>query len=223
MEGLLIFVLGVAAVVASWFWLYRTGERDLEALGRQLGLSRPAQRTRERIQRRGALWQIKELEGTFNGHPLQIWTRSMRGRGSRQTGSIFTMVVRPVATDANLPLILVEPRLGGRVLDWFYGGMPEVKLWDGEFQSSFRVTSADSSWAARLFDAQVRAAILDLRQRWIGGQGNVLVSLADASAFGWIEIDAQRIAFLIPGTPMPSLAAKITDAAAVLEQIARRV
>ncbi|MCS6848801.1 MAG: hypothetical protein RMN52_13940 [Anaerolineae bacterium] len=225
MENLLIFIIGVAAVVAVVIWLYRANKGDLQALGKQLGLSPPAERTQERIQERGAGWQSKELEGMFNGQPLQIWQRSVRYSPQRRQEkvNIYTMVVRPVTAGVSLPQISVEPRLRGGLLDWRFGDMPEADLGDDEFRSSFRVATADGTWAARLFDAEVRAAILDLRKRWVGGQSGGLTALADATGFGWIEIDARRIAFLIPGTPMPSLAPKITDAATVLDRIARRI
>lgn len=225
MENLLLFIIGIVAIVAIVFWLYRANTRDLQALGKQLGLAPPAERTRERLEARGTGWQSKELEGTFNGQPLQIWQRSIRYSPLRRQEKIdiYTMVVRPVAAGANPPQVTVEPRLRGGLLDLRFGDMPEVDLGDSEFQAAFRVATADSAWAAHLLDAEVRAAILDLRKRWVGGQSGGLTALADATGFGWIEIDARRIAFLIPGTPMPSLAPKITDAAAVLEQIANRV
>ncbi len=225
MENLLLFIIGTAAVVAIGFWIYRANTRDLEALGKQLGLSPPAERTQERIEGRGTGWQSKELEGTFNGRPLQIWQRSVRYSPLKRQEKIdiYTMVVRPVAAGANLPQVMIEPRLRGGLLDLRFGDMPEADLGNSEFSAAFRVATADGTWATHLLDAEVRAAILDLRTRWIGGQSGVFTALADATGFGWIEVDARRIAFLIPGTPMPSLSPKITDAAAVLEQIAYRI
>lgn len=225
MENLLTFIIVLAVIGAILFWLYRTNKSDLQALGRQLGLSPPSERTQERIEGRGTGWQYKELEGTFNGQPLQIWKRNVRYNPLRRQDkvNIYTMVVRPVVSGASLPSITVEPRLRGGLLDVRFGDIPEVDLDDSEFQTAFRVASVDKDWAACLLDAETRAAILDLRKRWIGGAAGVLTALADATGFGWIEIDARRMAFLIPGTPMPSLAPKITAAAELLDRIARRV
>lgn len=225
MENLPIFILVLAAIGAILLWLYRANAGDLQALGKQLGLSPPTERAHERIEGRGTGWQSKELEGTFDGQPLQIWKRSIRyvPVRSQEKMNIYTMIVRPITADVNLPPISVEPRLRGGLLDLGFGDMPEADLGDSEFQAVFRVATADNAWAARLLDAETRAAVLDLRQRWIGGQSGGLTALADATGFGWIEIDGRRIAFLIPGTPMPSLAPKIIAVAGLLNRIARRV
>lgn len=221
-ERLIIFVIGLVAIAAILFWLYRSNKGDLQALGKRLGLSAPNERIEERVQGRGEGWQSKELEGTFNGQLLQIWRRRIRYNPlpRQENIKVYTMVVRPVAATISLPQIVIEPRLRGELLDVRFGDMPEVDLDDDEFRASFRVTATDSAAAARLCNDDVRAAILDLRRRWIGGRTGSLTALADMSGFGWIEIGAQKIAFLIPGTPMPSLAPKIAEAATVLGRIA---
>lgn len=225
MLTLIVFALGIALIIGIVVLLYLWNTRELQALGNQLGLM-PAERIQERFQDRGIGWQRKELEGVYNGKPLQIWQRGVRMprlRRQRKDTHIYTVVVRPHVTHRTLPTILIEPRLRGELLDVLFGDLPEVNVGNSEFQAAFRVTSTDQIWAPRLFDAEVCAALLDLRSRWIGGQSNVLTRVADAAGFGWIELDAQRLAFVIPGTPSTTLVPKITDAIKVLDRIAQRI
>lgn len=228
MTTLVLFALGITLIIGLLVWLYLWNARDLQALGKQLGLTQPTERIQERLQDRGIGRQFKELEGVFNGKPLQIWQRHVRMPRARwqprKDTYVYTMVVRPNPNVARnpFPTILVEPRLRGELLDVLFGDLPEANLGDSEFQASFRIATPDQVWASRLFDAEVRAALLDLRSRWIGGS-SALARLADATGLGWIEIDAQRLAFLIPGTPTATLVPKITDAVNVLDRITQRI
>lgn len=219
MEKLLVFVLGIVAVVAIWVWIHRANTRDLQALGSALGLAPPAERTSERLAERGEGSQSKEFEGTLAGEPVEIWLRRVRD-GRRL--NVYTMVVRPVR-GADLPKMLVEPRLRGALLDRRFGNLREANVGDRDFQAHFRVATDGPAWAVHILDAEVRAAMLDLRGRWIGGAASVFTAAADMAAFGWLEIESQRIAFLIPGSPMPVLAPKIKDAVGLLARIARRI
>lgn len=220
----LLFLVAVLAIAGVLWWLWQANRRDLEDLGRQIGLAPVGEPVVERVAGRGPGNQTKLLAGEREGRPVEIWRRHVRARRqpASRAGRAHTVVVRPLGRTTGRAPVLVEPRFRSALLDLRFGGPPEVDLGDEAFQAVFRVVSEDPGGAQVLVGPAVRAALMGLRSRWLGSHGaGGLGLLADAAALGWLEVESARVAYAIPGTPAPALAPRILDALAVLDAVAR--
>jgi len=220
---ILTFLVGTAGVLLAWRWLARKTAAEREALARSLGLElRPSGRVETRAER-GFERQELIAAGAIAGRPVELWTRYWgRSRRAVRGHAVFTVLVLPLAPRGTAPEMRVEPRLRGAILDAWYGPSEEVATGDPAFDSVFRVVAADPR-AAGLLDGELRRGLLELRRRFVGSAGSgALEKLADAAASGFLEVEAGRIAWIVPGSPRPALEPQLRAALPLLEAVARR-
>jgi hypothetical protein len=221
---ILTFLVGTAGVLLAWRWLARKTAAEREALARSLGLElRPSGRVETRAER-GFERQELVAAGAIAGRPVELWTRSWRpSRHVGRSPSICTVLVLPLAPGGTAPEMRVEPRLRGAILDAWYGPSEEVATGDPAFDSAFRVAAADPR-AGGLLDADLRRGLLELRQHSVGSRGSgVAEQLADAAGMGFLEVEPGRIAWVVPGSPRPTLEPVLRAALPLLAALAGRI
>lgn len=109
------------------------------------------------------------------------------------------------------------------ILDAVSGPSPEVATGDPGFDSVFRVAATDPAAVPVLLDAELRAALRDLRTRPSGSRdAHVTAGLADTAVLGALELESERVTLALRGTPMPHLAGPLAAALAILERLSAR-
>jgi hypothetical protein len=221
---ILTFLLGTVGFLLGWRWLARKVASEREGLVRALGLAPPSSERVETRAERGFERQELIATGAIAGRPVELWTRYWgRSRRAVRGHAVFTVLVLPLAPRGTAPEMRVEPRLRGAILDAWYGPSEEVATGDPAFDSVFRVVAADPR-AAGLLDGELRRGLQELRQRSVGSRGaGVADKLADAAAMGFLEVEAGRIAWVVPGSPRPALEPVLRAALPLLAALAGRI
>lgn len=224
MSSALLFVIGLAAVVAVWVWLGRSAERDIGQLAQALGLTlERGQPAVEREGERGHHYARRLMQGQYAAGPVEIWSRSFRphrlSRSSRQETVVRMPLPRP-----SPQRLLAQPRVLAALMDMSYGApdLPEVRLDDAELDAYFQVRCADAAWAQHVLDPTARAALRALRQTLAPARHEVADYLTDAALLGALRIEPAYVELALRGTPRPALAPAIRAAADVLHKLAAR-
>lgn len=220
---LLLFLAGCAGIAAAWWWLARANARDRQALALALGLEPVEGGSPRHRSDRGHEREVPVARGHREGRAIELVARTLRPRRSaRRAGSAWTVLALPLRDTAPARL-LVEPRVRAAILDAASGPLPEVETGDPAFDAVFRVAATDAAAVPRLLDAELRAALLDLRTRVSGARdAGTAAQLADTAALGALELEADRVTLALRGTPMPHLAAPLATALPILERLANR-
>lgn len=223
MSQILLLLLGFAGIAAAWWWLARANARDRRALALALGLEPVEGGVPRHRSDRGHEREVPVARGHRDGRPVELCSRSLRPRRSaRRAGSSWTVLALALRAPASARL-LVEPRVRAAILDAVSGPLPEVETGDPAFDTAFRVAATDPAAVPRLLDAELRAALLDLRTRVSGARGaEVAARLADTAVLGALELESDRVTLALRGTPMPHLAGPLASALPILERLAAR-
>jgi hypothetical protein len=220
---LLLFLAGCAAVAAAWWWLARANGRDRDVLASALGLEPVDGGSPRHRSDRGQEREVPVARGRREGRGVELLLRTLRARRSgRRAGSAWTVLALVLQHPVPVRL-LVEPSIRAAILDAESGPLPEVGTGDPAFDAVFRVAATDPAAVPVLLDAELRAALLDLRTRVSGTRdAGTAAQLADTAVLGALELETERVTIALRGTPMPHLAGPLAAALPILERLAAR-
>lgn len=217
------FALGLAAMAAVLYWLYRKKAQDLDDCVDVLGL----QRATRRVETNGtsvegfAYHQSLLLEGTLEGQRAELSVRTVKRVPNRvrRHGSQLTVLALDTGSKATGRFRLQPAGMMRLLEDVQHGAPPIVATGDADFDAAYRLY-ADDGTVPSVLDAQLRRAILELRAQ-VGGAlpDNVAGAMASALVLGSFEVEPGTVRYVLFGSPIRAVAEHLRKAAPLMVRL----
>jgi len=220
------FFVGLLAFALALYYLYRLRQTDDADAAAALGLALVARGEKHRGATPEGINYYERViaEGRLHGAAAQLASRVTRSilfpKAQRSVTSFTVLYLRPAR---RLPVTMRLQPAGvlEQIEHLAHEPPPTVRTGDEAFDASYRIYTGDANAARAALPEDLRAALIALRAAaGVGAPGTISGSLGSAILLGSFDIDLERAAYYVYGSPTTKTAEHIKSAAPLLARLA---